>query len=74
MALDDFISGRTEDLHGHHLGYFYADVHINLRDLFAVFALIGLAANSSDAAATARDAYQYADSMLRERKTNDGLK
>lgn len=65
----DFITGRTEDLHGDHKGYFYADV--DLRDLFAAFALAGLAAHDDEylLEAAGKRAYQYADAALAARES-----
>lgn len=71
--MDDFISGRTEDVHGNHTGYFYADVE--LRDVFAALALIGvlnsanLAKGAENCGQAARWAYEYADAMLVARET-----
>lgn len=86
MANDDDIQGRTEDVHGHHTSYFYAD--LPPRDLFAAFALAGMLL--SDEVARANDhaehgvwhqrtsneefaeaSYAQADAMLRAREKPD---
>lgn len=66
--MSEMITGRTEDIHGNHAGYFYADVE--LRDLFAAFALAGLVNTegvSGQVDWTAATAYDLADAMLAHR-------
>lgn len=75
--MEDFITGRTEDIHGNHTGYFYAD--LNLRDMFAAFALtLGEGVWPGDhlpenADKLAANAYTVADAMLKARVNREQI-
>jgi hypothetical protein len=57
------ITGRTEDIHGNHTGYFC--VELPLRELFAAFALAGIAKlDLAFVSEPVRRAFEYADAAV----------
>jgi hypothetical protein len=72
------LNGRTEDIHGNHTGYFY--IEFPLRDLFAAFALAGLAARGTSLKAESVEiavqgfgvaAYKLADAAIATREEGE---
>lgn len=71
------VMGRTEDIHGNHTGYFYADLlDFSVRDLFAAFALAGLVSleDPLEIDPTAKMSYKYADAMIAQRSEQKSLR